>query len=151
MFRSILIAYDDSPGARRALDLALGIAAAGDSTELTATAIEAPPPRFGGTTDEYQEEHAFEERLCARWLDAATAIASARGVELRTEHRTGHPAKELVRAAEDAGADLIVLGHSGHSGAWGRFLGTTAERVSRHVHCSVLIAAPPEGRDSTPA
>ncbi len=54
-----------------------------------------------------------------------------------------------MRAADDVAADLIVLGHSGHSAVWGRFLGTTAEKVSRHAHCSVLIAAPAEGR--TPA
>jgi serine/threonine-protein kinase len=36
----------------------------------------------------------------------------------------------LVRAAADQHADLIVVGHSGHSGVWGRFLGSTAEKVS---------------------
>jgi nucleotide-binding universal stress UspA family protein len=34
---------------------------------------------------------------------------------------------------------LVVVGHTGHSGVWGRFLGTTAEKVSRHAAGSVLI------------
>jgi nucleotide-binding universal stress UspA family protein len=42
-------------------------------------------------------------------------------------------------AAEELDADLIVIGHSGHSGVWGLFLGTTAEKVSRHAPCSILI------------
>jgi hypothetical protein len=33
----------------------------------------------------------------------------------------------------------VVIGHTGHSGVWGLFLGTTAEKVSRHAACSVLI------------
>jgi hypothetical protein len=40
-------------------------------------------------------------------------------------------------------ADLLVLGRSGHSAIWGRFIGTTAEKVARHVECSVLIAICP--------
>jgi nucleotide-binding universal stress UspA family protein len=146
MFDKVLIAYDDSPGARRALDLALELGAFDSDATLTVVAVESPPPRFGGTIDEYQEERAFDDQRCAQWLQAAQAIAGGRGIDVGTERRIGHPAQELVRAAEDGGADLIVLGHSGHSAVWGRFLGTTAEKVSRHAHCSVLIAAPAEGR-----
>ena len=146
MFRHILVAYDDSAGARRALDLALDIAASEPGAALTATAVIPHPPRFGGTIDEYQEEQAFDERRCSTWLENAAARAAARGADLHTDHRVGHPAQELLRAAEDANADLLVLGHSGHSAVWGRFLGSTAEKVSRHAHCSVLIAAPAEGR-----
>jgi nucleotide-binding universal stress UspA family protein len=150
MFRTILVAYDDSPGARRALDLALSLAVHEAGTALWAVAVEENLPRFGGTVDEYEEEQTRQERLCAQWLAVATAAASARGLHLRTERRIGHAAQELVRAAEAVTADLIVLGHSGHSGVWGRFLGTTAEKVSRHAHCSVLIAAPAEGRHPEP-
>jgi nucleotide-binding universal stress UspA family protein len=58
---------------------------------------------------------------------------------MRTEIRAGHPAQEIVRAARDHGADLVVVGHTGHLGVWGRFLGTSAEKVGRHAACSVLI------------
>lgn len=149
MLDKILVAYDDSPGARRALDLALELETRVASAALRVVAVESPPPRFGGTIDEYEEERAFDDQRCDQWLRAAQAIAAGRGVEVDVERRVGHPAQELVRAAEDAGADLIVLGHSGHSAVWGRFLGTTAEKVSRHAHCSVLIAAPAEGRTPT--
>ncbi len=52
----------------------------------------------------------------------------------------GHPAQQIVQVAQEHRADLIVIGHSGHSGVWGRFLGSTAEKVSRHAACSVLLA-----------
>jgi nucleotide-binding universal stress UspA family protein len=72
-------------------------------------------------------------------LEEASSYAARRGVAIQTDIRAGHPAQEIVRAADDQGADLIVVGHSGHSGVWGRFLGGTAEKVSRHAACSVLI------------
>jgi nucleotide-binding universal stress UspA family protein len=58
---------------------------------------------------------------------------------MQADIRAGHPAQEILDAARAHRADLIVLGHSGRSGAWGRFLGTTAEKVSRHAECAVLI------------
>jgi nucleotide-binding universal stress UspA family protein len=146
MFHNTLVAYDDSPGARRALDIALQLADRRPEVRLTAIAVQPQPARFGGTIDEYQEERTFEEQRCHQWLAAASAIAATHDIPLEPERRFGHPAQEIVNAAEALGADLIIVGHSGHSAVWGRFLGTTAEKVSRHAHCSVLIAAPLEGR-----
>ena len=151
MFRTVLVAYDDSDGARTALELALDLARGVAPVELVVVAVAAPLPRFGGTIDEVEEEQEFEHRRCTAWLEKAGSRATTRGTHVRLMQRSGHPAQELVRAAEELGSDLLVLGHSGHSAAWGRFLGSTTEKVSRHAPCSVLIAAPAEGRthDST--
>jgi|GEM_PF-5930260 len=35
--------------------------------------------------------------------------------------------------------DLILVGHSGLSGVWAAFWGTTAEKVNRRAPCSILI------------
>jgi nucleotide-binding universal stress UspA family protein len=72
-------------------------------------------------------------------LEEASSYAAGRGVAMQADIRAGHPAQEIVRAADDQGADLIVIGHSGHSGVWGRFLGSTAEKVKPPRACSVLI------------
>ena len=74
------------------------------------------------------------------------ATADEHGVEIRNLVVPGHAAHELVRAAADTGADVIVLGHSGHSALWGALLGATTERVSRHAPCSVLIVRPSDHR-----
>jgi nucleotide-binding universal stress UspA family protein len=138
VFEQIVIAYDDSPGARAALATAVALAKHGP-TELTAVAVEAHLPHYGATVGEVDEERAFEEKACRRWLTAACAYAEEHGVKLHTEIRAGHPAQELIHAADAHDADLLVIGHSGHSAVWGRLVGTTAERVGRHAHCSVLI------------
>jgi nucleotide-binding universal stress UspA family protein len=41
--------------------------------------------------------------------------------------------------AKDGGYDLLVMGHRGRSSVWGTFMGTMAEKVARHVTCSVLV------------
>ena len=45
----------------------------------------------------------------------------------------------LPNYAEEVNADLLVIGHSGRSGIWGRVLGTTADKIVDHAHCSVLV------------
>ena len=61
------------------------------------------------------------------------------GVELKSEIRAGHAACTIVDFTKEGGFDLVVLGSSGHSKVWVMFLGTTAEKVSLHIPCTVLI------------
>ena len=65
--------------------------------------------------------------------------ARALGIELRVDQAAGQPALAIVRYADEGGFDLIVMGHSGHSGLWGTFLGTTADKAMRHAHCTVMV------------
>jgi nucleotide-binding universal stress UspA family protein len=51
----------------------------------------------------------------------------------------GMPAEEIIRTAEQQQADLIVISTHGRAGIQHFFLGSTAERVIRHVHCPVLV------------
>jgi nucleotide-binding universal stress UspA family protein len=145
VFRRIVLAYDDSPGARHALAVALELARV-HQAELIAVAVAAHLPHYAATVGEVDEERAVEEKQCVQWLAAAMASADERGIPLRTEIRAGHPAQELVRAVTAHRANLVVLGRSGHSAIWGRYIGTTAEKVARHVECSVLIASPTPGQ-----
>jgi nucleotide-binding universal stress UspA family protein len=49
---------------------------------------------------------------------------------------------EIVRRAEEWGADRIVIGSHGRTGLARAVLGSVAERVVEHASCSVLIARP---------
>jgi nucleotide-binding universal stress UspA family protein len=138
MYRRIVLAYDGSPGARAALHHAVALAGA-HAAVLTVVAVEAHLPQFPATVGEVQEEHESEERDCRRWLKEAVAHADEHGVRTTTMMRAGHAPQAILHVARQVGADLVVVGHSGHSRAWGRFLGSTTEKVSRHAPCSVLI------------
>lgn len=56
------------------------------------------------------------------------------------EHRlvAGEPAGEIVRLAEEAQCDLIVMGTHGRRGLSRLLLGSVAEEVMRHAPCPVL-------------
>jgi nucleotide-binding universal stress UspA family protein len=72
--------------------------------------------------------------------DLAGLAAPARKIGLRAdaELREGRPAAEIVAAARDLPADLVVMGTHGRTGI-GRFvLGSVTETVLRRVMCPVL-------------
>lgn len=69
----------------------------------------------------------------ARFLDARPAPRPGGRV------RVGDVPRQIVREAEEWGADLVVLGTHGRSG-WQRFvLGSTAEATLRSAGCNVLV------------
>lgn len=140
VFTRIVVAYNDSPSARRALAAAVQLAREGDGTELIAVAVEQRLLLSGESIAEVQDAHASGERACAGWLSAALAYADEHGVELGTEIRIGQVAQQLAGAAATHRADLLVLGRCRHAFAWRHFRGTTADQVSRHSRCAVMIA-----------
>jgi len=58
--------------------------------------------------------------------------------------RTGDPAEEIVDAAKEQGATLIVVGSRGRGGVRSALLGSVSDRVLHLAHCPVLVVRPPE-------
>ena len=138
MFKKILLAYDGSDGANAALNAGINLAKI-HRAELWAVAVQEKLPRFSGTIDEVKEEKQFANEQSGKLLEAAKVKAKEAGIEIKTLMRPGHPAQTIIAVAKEGKFDLIVVGHSVVSGVWATFLGTTAEKVSRHAPCSVLI------------
>ena len=67
------------------------------------------------------------------------ASRSAAGVAVETYARQGDPADAILDVAEERGADLIVVGNKGMTGAKRFLLGSVPNKVSHHAPCSVLI------------
>ena len=61
------------------------------------------------------------------------------GVEVETLAREGDPADAILDVAEEKGADLIVVGNKGMTGAKRFLLGSVPNKVSHHAPCSVMI------------
>ena len=83
-------------------------------------------------------DHAAAEAGLERFLDGLGLA-----VNPRREVRSGRAHLELLESVKAHGADLLVVGASGH-GALGRiFLGSTADRVVQHARCPVLVHRTP--------
>jgi nucleotide-binding universal stress UspA family protein len=136
-FERILVAIDGSDPSDRAFAKALELAALTKS-ELVALAVEGPLPAYAATIGEVdevkREKDAFFTALAARAKEKAERV----DVPLEVELRAGHAADVIVRHAAEIDADLIVLGHRGHS-LRDHLLGSTADRVSEHATCPVMI------------
>ncbi len=61
------------------------------------------------------------------------------GIRAVTHAREGDPADAILDVAEELGADLIVVGNKGMTGAKRFLLGSVPNKVSHHAPCSVLI------------
>jgi len=60
------------------------------------------------------------------------------GVKIKTLLRVGHPAQEIVKAAEELDVDLILLSTHGRTGLGRVFFGSVAEHITRYARCPVL-------------
>jgi nucleotide-binding universal stress UspA family protein len=136
MFQRIVIAFDGSDQAGSAFRHALAIAARFGAELLVVSVAEPPEPatrvELSASIDAARErfEAAFE-RL--------RAAAAAEGVPIRTEVDVGHPAEQIVLAAERERADVIVMGRRGLSTIERWVLGSVSDRVVQHAHCPVLV------------
>jgi nucleotide-binding universal stress UspA family protein len=140
LFRRILVAFDGSPGSERALLLAIQLAGE-QGAELAIISVVEHLPRFAGTVGEVDESVRERAEALRQQQERAVRIAQEQGVASpKTLLVTGHTAQLIVSAVEQEHADLLALGRSGHSEVWGRFMGSTADKIARHAPCSVLIA-----------
>lgn len=138
MFQKILVGYDGSKGAKAALERATVMAKLSNS-KLTALWVREPLPRHSDLPGEFEEEAEAADKYFKARCEEIKAVVAAHGCDIPCETRRGHPAKTIVKFADEGGFDLIVVGHSDHSELWGRLLGDTADRITDHAHCSVLI------------
>jgi nucleotide-binding universal stress UspA family protein len=81
-----------------------------------------------------------------RRLEAVHARVVDAGLEGTLNLLEGDPPTAIEKLARVHSLDLIVLGTRGNTGLKHVALGSVAERVTRLVPCSVLIAKADEGR-----
>jgi nucleotide-binding universal stress UspA family protein len=143
MFRSILVGTDGSPTAasavRQAIELARDLGA-----ELRIVCAYEPVPHSRLRAEAQSTPRDVEWLLGPRedvdaTLGAAQKEAAAAGVTALTFARQGDPADAILDVAEETGADLIIVGNKGMTGAKRFLLGSVPNKVSHHAPCSVLI------------
>jgi nucleotide-binding universal stress UspA family protein len=72
-------------------------------------------------------------------LEAAVGMAKQEGVDAEPYPQQGDPADAILDVAEKIGADLIVVGNKGMTGAKRFLLGSVPNKVSHHAPCGVYI------------
>jgi nucleotide-binding universal stress UspA family protein len=144
MYKQIVVGTDGSAGADVAVDAAIELARLTGATihvvhahKLTSAFQFGAAAEVGIVPDVTAANDAVEAHsrsIC----EQVAGRADQAGVHTETHSVPGDPADALIRVAEDADADLIVVGNRGMTGAR-RVLGSVPNKVSHHCPASVLI------------
>ena len=133
--KRILLAYDGSDGARRALEALLAVHQPGDVVTILASSEGTPLLGHAGTLPSPHEE--AERRR--QTLEARDALAR-HGIEASVTERHGDAAAAILAEADAEGVDLIVLGTRGLGTVERWLVGSVSTKVVQHARCSVLVA-----------
>jgi nucleotide-binding universal stress UspA family protein len=143
LFKRIVVGTDGSDSAQEAVRQAAALAKATGASLDVVSAHEPVPSRrtreeISGAPADIQHEFGPREDVNFA-LDNASGIASEHGVEITPHPLDGDPADAILEVAENAKADLIVVGNKGMTGARRFLLGSVPNKVSHHAPCSVMI------------
>ncbi len=141
MYKSIVVGTDGSPTAAQAMQVAAGLARGFGSTLHVVTGYSASPSGMAAASgfvfvDEgvgFQAQHDAAVHIVSEARDQHCA-----GVEAQVHTVAGTAADAIVEVAEEVGADLIVVGSKGMTGAR-RILGSVPNSVAHGAPCAVLI------------
>ncbi len=137
---SIVLGYDESPGAERALVTAIELAAQLGEPLVLVYGADAP----GALGEELASHVEALEELGHRAMAHAVLRAEANGIPTEIEIVRAKPAEALVEVASDRGARLIVVGSYGETPLRGALLGSTPHRLLHLAHVPVLVVPPEE-------
>jgi nucleotide-binding universal stress UspA family protein len=138
MFKKILVGYDGSEGAKKALRTAVDTAKH-YGAELHSISVEEDLPHYAATVGEVQEAKTEKNGYFARLNEEARDIAAKEGITLRTKVMAGHEVETIVDYAKEHHFDLVVIGFMGHSKIYDRVWGSTSQNITRLVPCTVMV------------
>jgi nucleotide-binding universal stress UspA family protein len=138
MYTSIVVGIDGSPTAQIALEKAIELAGVAGARLHVVSAFEPTPARVTGgqpAGEDYALSPTFKaDAVLQRAMDRATDA----GLEIEQHAPKGSAADALIETAQQAGADLIVIGSVGMQGPK-RIFGSVPNSVSHRSPCDVLI------------
>jgi len=143
VFSKIIVGTDGSETATQAVRQAVELARLHNASLAIVSAYE-PVPAHRLREERLQSPEDIQWAIGPReevegTLEAAAELAKQAGVSHELHARQGDAAAAILDVAEEVGADLIVVGNKGMTGARRFLLGSVPNRVSHHAPCSVLI------------
>ncbi len=96
---------------------------------------EAEPPGPGEGAGSFQ-------RAAQGAVDAVAAVFDDWGPRIDKQIRSGSPAAEIIKAAKQYDAGLVVVAAGGRGISDAILVGSTAQRVQHYAPCPVLVVRP---------
>jgi nucleotide-binding universal stress UspA family protein len=140
--RRVVLAEDGSPDAQAASTLLLRWPVFRASEIRVVSVSEVPVQPELATDPAASAGQRVAQEVVATTVELARNTAerlSRAGLHADTSIRQGDPAAEILAAASDWSADLIIIGTRGQTGLTRLLHGSVARKVLEHAHCSVLV------------
>jgi nucleotide-binding universal stress UspA family protein len=145
----VIVATDGSPQSLTAARHLMSFADPAKITEISVVAVIRPlaSVAFADEISE-AEQHEIGEgtgsfrEAAQRAVDAVAAVFDGWGPQVGTRIRSGSPAAEIIKAAEEYDAGLIVVAAGGRGISDVILVGSTAQRVQHYAPCPVLVVRP---------
>jgi nucleotide-binding universal stress UspA family protein len=129
---AVVVGYDGSDAARRALERVRALGPRGSRIVVVAVASELRSAGLSSQlADDLQQQPLLDE--------ARALLGVAEGARVETRAEVGDPAVVLVDVARAVAAELLVVGRRGGDFVARTLLGSVAERIVRHAPCDVLV------------
>jgi nucleotide-binding universal stress UspA family protein len=97
---------------------------------------------FAASPKAWDELNTVAEAAAKKAIEEVLAEIGDLALRTETLVRNGSPADEIIAAAEEIGATLIVLGSRGMGSVRSVLLGSVSERVLHNAYCPVLVVRP---------
>ena len=150
---NVLFATDGSPHSHHAIREANRLLSLKDAQNFTIAVSPLPPVDMAFGPGGAQLASFASQAMLTENIDRATAEHSRLAQNVFTElalsatslERTGDPAEEILHAAHEIAADVIVLGSHGHGAIERLLLGSVSDKVAHGAARAVLIIRPAPG------
>jgi nucleotide-binding universal stress UspA family protein len=152
-YRKFLVPIDFSEHSKKTVESATQLAVLTGANITLMHVFQVPdyPAAFYQGLYTEHEQVRIQVDLLKREANAQLALVIeqivAQGLEAQPLLRIGNPYDEIVGAAKEIGADLIVIGSHGHAGLERFLLGSTADRVVQYAPCPVLVIKKKRGAE----
>jgi nucleotide-binding universal stress UspA family protein len=143
----VIVATDGSTASLAAAAQFQWIADSREITDVTVVAVVSPyaavpfANELTGRRNVEPTDFSFQEEAAAA-VEVVAGLFDGWGPTIHTQVRSGSPAAEIIRAAEEARAGLISLASGSRGLTATILLGTTASRVQHSAPCPVLVCRP---------
>ena len=145
----VIIATDGSKQSLTAARYAMSILDADKVSAVSVIAVVRPLAAVSfsnelgaGTSTMSSLEHASFRAEAVAATEAIAAVFDGWGPKVTPRVRSGSPANEIIRAAAQLGAGLVVVASGSRGITDTILLGSTAQRVQQYAPCPVLVVRP---------
>lgn len=137
MFNRIMVAFDNSEHAKKAVKVSYEIAKAHNSRLHIITVVQLPD--YAGTIDEVDEVVREGKNFYEAAIRLAVDEAEKQGIKTYYKILYGHIGESIIKYAKENNIDLIVSGSHGRSAVGRLLLGSVSNFLVKYAGCPVLI------------